>query len=336
MFRLLGLIYSPGDMRAAWRALERGTPTEHASAAEYLDNVLTGALRKRVVLMVDDMPIDERVRRTNLLFRTRRRTPEDTLAQLIHDDDQVIAACAIHLAAERGMSSLTDDIEYALGHRDPRDWYVFESASWALAASRMSADDRRARWNEPLPTVELAKRLRGVPVFDYVSVDELFRFAGTARQVRYDRGRTLYDAGLVPNSLQFLIDGEVRLDDGARIVAPGPLAFEELLAGRPVGQRDVCRGRRRHAVADAGRVPHARVRQYRRGARTVPDGVEHAWRRGPERRHARHGARRRPAARRGRPAADGARAAASGEPPDCRRHERAGHAARDDRPGGRR
>ena len=235
VFRLLGLIYSPGDMRAAWMALERGTPTEHASAAEYLDNVLSGALRKRVVLMIDDMPIDERVRRTNLLFRTRRRTAEDTLAQLIHDDDQVIAACAIHMAAERGIASLTDDIEYALEHRDPRDWYVFESASWALAGSRMSADDRRARWNEPLPTVELAKRLRGVPVFDYVSVDELFRFAGTSRQVRYDRGRTVYDAGLVPNSLQFLIDGEVRVDNGARIVAPGPLAFEELLAGRPLG-----------------------------------------------------------------------------------------------------
>jgi AAA family ATP:ADP antiporter len=235
VFRLLGLIYSTADMRAAWMALERGTAAEHASAAEYLDNLLSGPLRKRVVLMVDDMPLEERVRRTNLLFRTRRRTPEDTLAQLIHDDDQVIAACAIHLAAEHGIASLTDDIEYALGHRDPRDWYVFESASWALAASRMSTDDRRARWNEPLPTVELAKRLRGVPVFDYVSVDELFRFAGTARQVRYDRGRTVYDAGLVPNTLQFLIDGEVRVDNGAQIVAPGPLAFEELLAGRPLG-----------------------------------------------------------------------------------------------------
>jgi AAA family ATP:ADP antiporter len=235
VFRLLGLIYSPGDMRAAWLALERGTTAEHASAAEYLDNVLSGALRKRVVLMADDMPIDERVRRTNLLFRTRRRTPDDTLAQLIHDDDQVIAACAIHLAAEKGVTSVSDDIEYALGHRDARDWYVFEAASWALAGARMSSDDRRAKWNEPLPTVELARRLRGVPVFDYVSVDELFRFAGTARQVRYDRGRTLYDAGFVPNSLQFLIDGEVRLDNGARIVAPGPLAFEELLAGRPVG-----------------------------------------------------------------------------------------------------
>ena len=65
-------------------------------------------------------------------------------------------------------------------------------------------------------------------------LDELFRFAGTARQVRYERGRALYHAGLEPETLQFLIDGEVRFDDGATLTAPGPLAFEEMLEGRPI------------------------------------------------------------------------------------------------------
>jgi CRP-like cAMP-binding protein len=227
-------MYPRTDISAAWFALEHGDARRRASASEYLDNVLSGALRKRVVLMVDDMPVEERVRRANVLFRTRRRDPEDTLAQLIHDDDQVIAAAAIHLAAERGVWQLAGDIEHALAHREAQDWYVFEAASWALAASRMPADERRARWLEPLPTVELANRLRRVPLFDYVSVDELFRFAGTARQVRYDRGRTVYHAGLEPDTLQFLIDGEVRFEDGARMVAPGPLAFEEMLEGRPL------------------------------------------------------------------------------------------------------
>ena len=234
VFQLLGLMYPRTDISAAWFALEHGDARRRASASEYLDNVLSGALRKRVVLMVDDMPADERVRRTNVMFRTRRRDPDDTLAQLIHDEDQVIAAAAIHLTAERGVWQLASDIEHALAHREAQDWYVFEAASWALAASRMPADERRARWLEPLPTVELASRLRRVPLFDYVSVDELFRFAGTARQVRYDRGRAVYHAGLEPDTLQFLIDGEVRFEDGARMVAPGPLAFEEMLEGKPL------------------------------------------------------------------------------------------------------
>lgn len=95
------------------------------------------------------------------------------------------------------------------------------------------ATEGRAGSNHCLP-VELANRLRQVPLFDYVSVNELFRIAGTARQVRYERGRTVFDAGLVPKTLQFLVDGEVRLEGGASVAPPGPLAFEELLTGRPV------------------------------------------------------------------------------------------------------
>jgi CRP-like cAMP-binding protein len=227
-------MYPGADISDAWFALEHGDARRRASASEYLDNELSGVLRKRVLLMVDDMPADERVRRTNLMFKTRRRPPEDTLAQLIHDDDQVVAASAIHLTAERGLRQLAGDVEHALTHRDPRDWYVFEAASWALAGSRMPAEERRARWLEPLPTVVLADRLRRVPLFDYVSVDELFRFVGTARQVRYDSGRTVYQAGTEPETLQFLIDGEVRFEDGATMAAPGPLAFEEMLEGSPL------------------------------------------------------------------------------------------------------
>ena len=235
VFRLLGLLYSHTDARAARFALEHPDAARRASAAEYLDNVLGRSLRKHVLLMVDDMPPDERVRRTNVLLRTRRRTPDDTLAQLIHDDDPVIAACAIHLAAERGMWQLRDDLEFALAHRASPDDYAADAASAALAVSRLSPD-ALGRSRTPLSTVELADRLRHVPLFEYVSVDELFRIASTARQVHYDRGRMVFDVDQVPDTLHFLMDGAVRFGDGTTLAAPGPIAFEELLAGRPVTQ----------------------------------------------------------------------------------------------------
>ena len=43
------------------------------------------------------MPLDVRIRKGNTLFRTRQRDVEDTLAQLIHDDSQEVAATAIQL-----------------------------------------------------------------------------------------------------------------------------------------------------------------------------------------------------------------------------------------------
>ena len=101
------------------------------------------------------MPREERVRRGNVLLKTRPRDVEETLLQLINDDDPVTAAAAIDVVREQKMWSLADDVEHVLAHRDVNDWYVFEAASWALAEQRMPAERRRELWLEPLPPPSL-------------------------------------------------------------------------------------------------------------------------------------------------------------------------------------
>jgi len=238
MYRLLGLLYSPEDVGAVRAALASSDSRLRSGAIEYLDNLLAGDVRRRVMLLVDEMPAVERVRRGNVIFKTRMRDVEDTVAQLVHDEDQVIAAAAIQLVEQRGMWTLADDLEHALAHRDPRDWYVFEAASWALAARRMPAERRRALWLEPLPAVELADRLRRIQLFDFVSVDELFRIAGLGRQVRHEPGRALYEAGRAPDALHFLLDGRVSIDGettvAAVVSAPAALGFEQMLEASPM------------------------------------------------------------------------------------------------------
>ena len=185
-----------------------------SGAIEYLDNLLTGDMRKRVMMLLEEMPDAERVKRGNVLFKTRVRDVEDTLAQLVHDDEQVTAAAAVQVVERRELWSFADDLEHVLAQRDPRDWAVFEAASWALAARRVTPERRRALWLEPLPAVELADRLRRIQLFNFASVDELFRIAGLGRQVRHEAGRVLYEKGRAPESLQFLLDGRVTVEDG--------------------------------------------------------------------------------------------------------------------------
>ena len=237
VYRLLSLIYPWKDIAAARWTLEHGDSRGRASALEYLDNLLTGAVRKRVLPVLEEMPLDEKVRRGNVLLKSRIRDAEDSLAQLIHDEDQVVAATAIHFVEARGLWSLESDLEYALEHRDARDWHVFEASSWALAARRMAAEERRERWMEPLPVVELSDRLRRLALFDFVSVDELFRIAAAGRQVRHENGQLLYEQGTHPDDLQFLLDGSVsRRVEGAApqdVTPPAALVFEEVLEGAP-------------------------------------------------------------------------------------------------------
>ena len=238
IYRLLGLLYPWKDIAAARWAIERGNVRERANAFEYLDNILAGNLRNRLMLVLEDVPLEEKVRRGNVILKTRPRDVEETLLDLINDEDDVIAATAIHLVREVEQWSLVDDVEHVLAHRDVKDRYVFDAASWTLAAHRRLHDRRRAGWLEPLPAVVVANRLRGLSMFASVRVEELFRIAGTGRHVRYDPGKTLFRAGTVPDSVGVLLDGKLTAEGrrtGTRQIAPpAALGFEEVLEGRPL------------------------------------------------------------------------------------------------------
>ena len=236
-FQLLGLLNSPSDIAAVRHSLEDDDPKVRSRGIEYLDNLLAGEVRRRVMILVEDMPADERIRKGNVIYRTRVRDVEDTVAQLLHDEDESIAAAAVLLVESRGMWSLADDLEHVLAHRDVKDQHVFEAASWALAAHRMPADRRRELWQEPLPSVELADRLRRLPLFEYTQVNDLFRLARLGRQARFEAGRTLYQRGEQPRTVQFMLDGTARAAGSGgvtEIAAPAPLAVEQVLEGSPM------------------------------------------------------------------------------------------------------
>jgi len=185
--------------------------------------------------VLEDLPIEERVKRGNVLLKTRPRDIEETLLHLINDDDQVVAAVAIDVVRQNHIWTLGDDVEHVLAHRDVHDWYVFETASWALAERRMPAARRRELWLEPLPASEIAGRIRTLPLFASVSVDELFRMAGTARQVRHQAGTVLLQEGIVPDTIHVLLDGHV-VESGTMarpgpIDAPASVGFAQALQG---------------------------------------------------------------------------------------------------------
>ena len=235
VYRLLALIYPWRDIGAAQWTLHRGDPRARASASEYLDNILTGQLRKRIMPVLEELPLDEKVRRGNVLVKSRPRDVEETLLHLINDDDQVVAAVAIDVVRESRRWTLADDVEHVLAYRDPRDWYVFEAASWALAEQRMPAERRRELWLEPLPAAELAGRLRTLPLFAAISIDELFRIAGAARQIRHQPGTLLLQEGSIPETIHVLLDGRVTASDResapSTIEAPATLGFAQALQG---------------------------------------------------------------------------------------------------------
>jgi AAA family ATP:ADP antiporter len=234
VYRLLGLVFPWRDVAVARRGME-GDARAHARAAEYLDNMLAGPLRRWLMPLLEEAPLEEKARKANALLRTRIRDVEDTLAQLVHDEEETLCAAAIHRVEEKELWQLADDLEHVLEHRDPRDWLAFESASWALAARRMSAEARRSRWREPLPAVVAADRLRRVPLLRFASVGQLLHLARAGRTVRPEPGRLLYRQGAAAADVHLLLEGPIAVQVGdtsaVERAAPLALGLASVLAG---------------------------------------------------------------------------------------------------------
>ena len=238
IYRELGLLYPWKQVAAARRTIETGDTHSRANAVEFLDTLMTGAVRKRVLPIIDEMPIADRVRQANSVLKTRERDLEDTLARLVHDEDPVLAASAIHLVAERRLGNLASDLDFVVSHGTANP-LVLGAATWARAVLGQGGAGAAASAPGPLQVVGVADRLRAIRLFEFVSVDELFRIAGNARQTRYEPGHVLATAGQQPADVFFVLEGTAELSGaGAEVPVTAPAApgFEDLLVDRPVSQ----------------------------------------------------------------------------------------------------
>ncbi|MEE9180348.1 MAG: cyclic nucleotide-binding domain-containing protein [Vicinamibacteria bacterium] len=90
----------------------------------------------------------------------------------------------------------------------------------------------------PVPAVVLADKLRQIPLFSFVGVDELFRISSIARQVRHEEGRTIQEEGAPVEYIQVLVEGKIRVSGKRReeeeVGPPALLGFREVLEGAPL------------------------------------------------------------------------------------------------------
>jgi AAA family ATP:ADP antiporter len=238
VYRLLGLLYPWKDIAAARLAIEQKDSRGRAAALEYLDNILKGELRRKMLLVLEGATPDGRGAGPMPEAKEEPRSLEGAVLRLIHDEDPILSATAVYFAWQRKLVNLRGELEHVLATRDVRDWWVFEAASWVLAAFRLPEGSLRKLWVEPLPTVEVVDRLRRLPLFASVTIDELFRIATAGQQVRHEPGRVLYHEGSLPEDLLFLLDGEVTATNhnghSWRIEAPAVLGFGEVLQEKPM------------------------------------------------------------------------------------------------------
>ena len=246
IYRLLSILHPGTGVSTARWAIDHGDQRTRAQAFELLDNTLAGAARQVVMPMLEDLPEAEALRHAHTVRGTHPSSVEDALLALINHESEVVAAAAIDLVRSEAQWNLSADVEHVLAHRDAGDWLVFEAASWTLAEHRLSAKERQARWLEPLPAIVLVDRVRHLPMFASVDIEELSRIAARGRQVRHEHRSVLLEEGVVPEAFHLLLDGRVamstRTTDPHHVAGPALIGFEAALQGRSAGETVVTDG----------------------------------------------------------------------------------------------
>ncbi|HVS01495.1 MAG TPA: Npt1/Npt2 family nucleotide transporter, partial [Thermoanaerobaculia bacterium] len=141
LFGLLAVHHPAAPMRGAHRSLVSGQARLRSHALEYLDNTLAGEERRWTFAVIDDCPVDEKLRRLEKLFGARPLGRARTLAGAIEGgsgegvearDLAVLALYAAHIWGLRELLGAIRDLA-----REGRDPMLAETASWV--EQRLSA-----------------------------------------------------------------------------------------------------------------------------------------------------------------------------------------------------
>ena len=135
IFRLLGLRYPPKDIYGAYLGLVSNKRALRASAVEFLDNVLSGSLKKYLFPIIDEASPEAAIRRGRELFGVELTSRRDALAHLIKGSDSWLKACAIFQLAAEPEDDLMTLVREAQSDLDP---VVRETASHVMARAGRS------------------------------------------------------------------------------------------------------------------------------------------------------------------------------------------------------
>jgi AAA family ATP:ADP antiporter len=133
LFGLLGLLHTPGPIWAAHESLVSGRAALRAHALEYLDNTLSGDVRRSVFMVIDDSPLDERMRRAAKTYGTSKASRVDCLGSYLsgdgdHDRENLTAAALYTVYTDR-VAELYPRIDALLRQEDIEP-FVRETAEW--------------------------------------------------------------------------------------------------------------------------------------------------------------------------------------------------------------
>ncbi|MCC6449479.1 MAG: cyclic nucleotide-binding domain-containing protein [Candidatus Aureabacteria bacterium] len=194
VFRALGMLLKGGQVQFIQESYDDRDESVREQALEALENALTPEIARKLLPLLEDLPIDLKLAAGERHYRLGAATIGGILGEMLgspHGADALCGLMCVGEACRRG--------------RPPAATALRETAERRIAALKIQGGKAVEDLMEKVLT------LKGVPIFAHLQFKELLAIASIAREETFDPGDRIIRQGERGHAMYLIVSGKVRI-----------------------------------------------------------------------------------------------------------------------------
>ncbi|PIW01981.1 MAG: cyclic nucleotide-binding protein [Deltaproteobacteria bacterium CG17_big_fil_post_rev_8_21_14_2_50_51_6] len=234
VLRVLAAEDRTGQMRIIWRGIASQDSRQRSNALEALEDSMDKALAKVLIPLAEEIPDSEiiSIGKKNFRLPAFNRDPVRLVKHLLEEKNRVTVLLTIYAA---GRMPLGGSLAALIGERslsgDPQLRLLVEKT---FSAHGSRKDSKEADMEEMLTVPDKIILLRGIHIFEGLTINELAAIASVTEEMTVPAGEPVIREGDTGDSMYLVINGEVAVtktkEDG------GELELDRIKSGDYFGE----------------------------------------------------------------------------------------------------
>ena len=215
MLRVLAIQDRSGKMRIIWRGISSSDPRQRSNSLEALDDVMDYSLSRILMPLLEDLPPSQclAIGKKNFSLPEFDSDAGALYSHLLGKQDWVTAVLTLYLLAHQGFNGLDQRVAEELTRSG--NVYIRQMARFVTdLLGRDPAKREEDEMEKEITIPDKILRLRGIHIFEGLSVSELAAVASVTEEVVYPAGETVIREGEPGETMYLLIRGEVSVIKG--------------------------------------------------------------------------------------------------------------------------
>jgi len=234
ILRVLATQDRSGRMRIVWRGIYSADSRQNSNALEALEGLVGHSLSKTMLPLLEDLSSSEclAIGRKNFELPDFDSKGEILYPHLLGKYDWVTVVLALYFIGKQGLDGFDKKIAEDLAKSD--NPYIQQMAQSVVSGQLTHAYSEEADMETSSSIPDKILRLRGIQIFEGLSVSELAAIASVTEEVVYPLGTVVIKEGETGETMYMIIAGEVSVNKSQE--GGSEIELDRILAGDYFGE----------------------------------------------------------------------------------------------------